>query len=231
MIGIYLITNQINGKKYVGMSNNINRRFAEHKHTRNNKNTPLARAFRKYSIENFSFEILQFVDSVKDLAEAEKMWISNIKPEYNVSDGGLGNLGHSLSEDVKNHLRLLGKIQWASKTDIEKQQQIANLTGRKKGYKQSDETKNKLRLANLGKKQSEETIFKKSEKNKFSLIGNSNGNKSIIGTCIETGNKIEFDSSKHASEYFNIHPATITHVLKGRRKTAAKHTWTYKHTK
>ena len=32
MIGIYKITNKISGKTYIGQSNNIERRFKEHKY-------------------------------------------------------------------------------------------------------------------------------------------------------------------------------------------------------
>lgn len=58
--GIYKITNQINGKCYIGQSVNIERRWQEHK--RFNSREQLAiihQAFRKYGLENFSFEILE----------------------------------------------------------------------------------------------------------------------------------------------------------------------------
>ncbi len=38
MIGIYKITNKINGKCYIGQSNDIERRWKEHRNSFNNRN-------------------------------------------------------------------------------------------------------------------------------------------------------------------------------------------------
>lgn len=62
--GIYKITNLINGKCYIGQSVDILRRWRNHKETSKNSSKeayeyPLYRAFRKYGLENFSFEILE----------------------------------------------------------------------------------------------------------------------------------------------------------------------------
>lgn len=223
MKGIYLITNKINGKKYVGMSNKISRRFCEHKSRSSiaNKTTILYKAFRKYSICNFSFEILEIVESVDLLEEAEIRWISKLKPEYNMNKGGKGNKGYSLSEEMKMILSIAGKLQWESKSDYQKDALIKNnLKGPKIGHQVSNETRNKLRDINLGKKQSEQTKAKRSEKMKTSAIGNSNGNKKVF--CLKDGNVIKtYSSIKEASELLKIHPSNITKVLKGVQKTAA----------
>jgi group I intron endonuclease len=226
MKGIYLITNKINGKKYIGLSNNINRRFAEHKCSLKSKNTVLIKAFRKYSIENFEFEILEFVENINDLPIREVYWIEKMKPEYNMNEGGLGNKGHKLSDELKNHLRVLGKIQWESKTDIEKQKIIKNFKRAEFNRKLSNETKEKLRLANIGKKMSENAKFKISEKNKISMIGNKSGNKAII--AFNDSETLEFESSKIAGDHFGVHPSCITGVLKGRRLTSCGYKWKYK---
>ena len=227
MKGIYQITNKINGKKYIGLSNNINRRFSEHKCSLKSKNTVLTKAFRKYSIENFEFEILEIVEDINDLSDREIFWINKINPEYNMNEGGGGNKGYKLSDEIKNHLRILGKIQWQSKTDIEKQTIInKNLKGPSFNRKLSEETKEKLRLANIGKKQSNETRSKISDKNKISMIGNKCGNKAVI--AYNDTNELEFESSKIAGDYFGVHPSCITGVLKGRRLTSCGYKWKYK---
>jgi len=62
MIGIYKITNTINQKSYIGQSNYIERRFAQHKSPYEQTrfaDKPLYKAFKKYGIENFSFEIIE----------------------------------------------------------------------------------------------------------------------------------------------------------------------------
>ena len=97
MTGIYKITNLINNKIYVGQSNNIERRFAQHKSPSEQKrfsNKPLYKAFEKYGIENFEFEILEEC-LVEELNEKEKYWIEKLNTlthqnGYNINAGGDG---------------------------------------------------------------------------------------------------------------------------------------------
>lgn len=64
MFTVYKITNQINQKAYIGSSVRVEKRWRDHKNTANNPNSdkynyPLYCAFRKYGIENFTFDILR----------------------------------------------------------------------------------------------------------------------------------------------------------------------------
>lgn len=88
MIGIYKITNKINGKCYIGQSINIIQRFREHKSCKADK--PLYRAFKKYGLKNFKFEILEECTKEK-LNEKEIYYIAF----YNSTTDGNGyNLEH-----------------------------------------------------------------------------------------------------------------------------------------
>lgn len=107
MIGIYLITNKINGKKYVGQSVDIERRFSEHlrsaqpeiyshKSERDIK-TPIHLAMQKYGIKNFSLTVLEECPK-EQLNEKERYWISYYKSNeksygYNISSGGQDSFG------------------------------------------------------------------------------------------------------------------------------------------
>ena len=87
MIGIYKITNLITNKSYIGQSVNIKKRWNDEKRrafveTDESYNYPLSKAFRKYGIENFSFEILEEC-SKEILNEKEKYWISYFNTFYN----------------------------------------------------------------------------------------------------------------------------------------------------
>ena len=89
MIGIYKITNNINGKFYVGQSIDIQRRFLEHK-TQKNSRIILDKAIQKYGAENFSLEVLEKC-SKEQLNEKEQYWIlklNAIEKGYNLSLGG-----------------------------------------------------------------------------------------------------------------------------------------------
>lgn len=63
MAFIYVITNDINGKQYVGKTNNtIEKRFQEHirdSKRRKCEKRPLYSAMNKYGIEHFSIAILE----------------------------------------------------------------------------------------------------------------------------------------------------------------------------
>lgn len=88
---VYKITNLINNKKYIGITNDYKKRWSNHK-CGNSKNMVIAKAIKKYGVENFHFEIL-FQNLT--LEEANQKEIELIKTEnslvpfgYNVSSGG-----------------------------------------------------------------------------------------------------------------------------------------------
>lgn len=98
MAFIYVITNDINKKQYVGKTNfSIEKRFQEHKNDcqkqRPNERRPLYNAMRKYGIEHFSIKLLEKCSTVK-AAERERYWIKKLdtygRNGYNATCGGDG---------------------------------------------------------------------------------------------------------------------------------------------
>lgn len=87
---IYLVTNKINGKRYIGKtSKNIEKRWYQHcKSAAYGVNTHLYNAIRKYTPDNFTIEVLEKVTG--DLNERECFWIAEHAPEYNMTPGGDG---------------------------------------------------------------------------------------------------------------------------------------------
>ena len=72
-----MITNLIDGKKYIGQTTNYNKRSKTHfSKLRDNKhhNEHLQRAFNKYGEKNFKIEILSLCDE-NQLDELEKKYI------------------------------------------------------------------------------------------------------------------------------------------------------------
>lgn len=77
-MGIYKITNLINNKIYIGQSIQLNKRISEHKRELKNNshyNNHLQRAYNKYGIENFSFEIIENCTE-DELYPRENYWIT-----------------------------------------------------------------------------------------------------------------------------------------------------------
>jgi len=108
-IGIYSITNIINGKIYIGQSIEIEKRWRRHKNElKNNKhdNIYLQRSVNKYGFDNFQFEIIE--ECKKELLnEREIYWISNYNSNsfikgYNSESGG--SLGKTLSDATKKKI-------------------------------------------------------------------------------------------------------------------------------
>lgn len=104
MISIYLITNSIDNKKYIGLTKRgLDLRLKEHKWsaTKGHK-TYLYNAMRKHGIENFSISLLE---ETTQGAHREKFYISTLKPEYNMTEGGDGVVMRSKRICVTNGLK------------------------------------------------------------------------------------------------------------------------------
>lgn len=100
MIGIYLITNKVNGKKYVGQSIDIEKRWKDHIRDSKKSEYTIHKAIRKYGVENFEFSVLEEC-SVDKLDEREIYWISELDTFNNGYNMTLGGEGHILYLDPK----------------------------------------------------------------------------------------------------------------------------------
>ena len=93
MIGVYKITNKINNKSYIGISTDIENRWKQHKSEYNHKreaNKLLYKAFNKYGIENFTFEILEECPS-EELDSKEAFWIDYFNSKVDGYNATVGN--------------------------------------------------------------------------------------------------------------------------------------------
>ena len=82
---VYKISNVITGDFYIGSSNNVKRRWVEHKCPSTwNKclNNPMYLDMKNYGVDKFSFQILAEVES-DSLKEIEQKFIETLKPTYN----------------------------------------------------------------------------------------------------------------------------------------------------
>lgn len=84
--GIYMWTNKLNGKKYVGSSVDLRRRLLEYYNVNrllNEKSMPIYVALLKYGYHNFSFTVLDICD-IDSLMSREKHFFEVYSPEYNI---------------------------------------------------------------------------------------------------------------------------------------------------
>lgn len=111
---IYKITNKLNGDFYIGKTvSNLNKRWRSHIYTyefklkNNYKLNYLYSAFQYYGLENFEISLVEsdIVDKFL-LSEKEIIYISKLKPKYNITKGGdgCGIPGRKKSEEHKKKI-------------------------------------------------------------------------------------------------------------------------------
>lgn len=106
MAEVYVITNKINGKQYVGKTNRTTaERMKEHKeemHQSRSFHRPLYKAFRKYGIEEFDVEIISTNLSPQEASEKEIDLINELgtfSDGYNATIGGDGKTYRLISDE------------------------------------------------------------------------------------------------------------------------------------
>ena len=110
MTVIYILTNIINNKQYIGKTTRgFDRRLSDHLCGVNTgKGFILHKAIRKYGIENFHIECLEVSDGLANLWEKHliKRWNSKAPNGYNLTDGGEGIAGLKHSVETKKKISL-----------------------------------------------------------------------------------------------------------------------------
>ena len=158
--GIYILTNKINGKQYVGKDTQLGRRVKDH--LGGYSGCPaICNAIKKYGADNFDVELIPYPGITNEALCAVEMQkikkLGSKKPNgYNLTDGGDGTSGWKHTDESRK-----------------KMSEALKGNSRMKGKKHSDKVRQKISAArkgekhpNYGKKLSVETRKKISEANK-----------------------------------------------------------------
>lgn len=153
-IAIYIITNIVNAKQYVGITKDLKRRWSAHR-TGNKSSTILKQAIKKHGVENFVFTHIADAFDWDAAQIIERLLISekNTKAPlgYNMTDGGDGTLGFAapnkgkpMSEESKQKLR---NAHFGNKMSKEANE---NKSKALKGMAKSEEHKKKIGASQKG---------------------------------------------------------------------------------
>jgi group I intron endonuclease len=150
MVDVYLITNIVNGKKYVGFSSwGKDQRWLRHKsEARRGVKYPIYHAIRKYGEDSFEVSLLEDWETIEEAKEAEKWWIkildaTNREFGYNLKDGGEGN---ELPEETRERISNSHKQRFIDNPGLRKE-----YGDRSRGRKFSPEACANLSKARTGK--------------------------------------------------------------------------------
>ena len=212
MAYIYQITNDINGKIYIGKTEfSLEKRWKEHcddAYRESKEKRPLYSAIRKYGIEHFHMELIEETDNPE---EREEYWIEqkqSFKNGYNATMGGDGRRRIDYDVVVATYQQLQNSAMTAAALNID-EKTVHNI----------------LLSRGVTIKSSAEVV-----KEKYSIP--------VLMFDLNDNYLRTFSSSHEAAKYMIANNLTsckhstirqhISEVCKGKRKTAAKYKWKYK---
>lgn len=163
---LYKITNLINNKVYIGVhkTNNINDNYM-------GSGTAITRAIKKYGVENFQKEILEFFSTYDEALQREQEIVDNNfilrEDTYNLRSGGIGGFEHInfLSKDERinikkfkekvasGELKVGGTAHWSPESykKAANQARLNNLWRHTSGWTHTEESKKIIREKVSGK--------------------------------------------------------------------------------
>lgn len=144
---IYVITNILTGKSYVGQKKTLNDKTPAKLHRYYGSGTYIKNAIKKHGIENFEKHYICFAESAEELDEKEKFWINELDTKnngYNQTDGGdhfKGTVKHK--EGYREKMRQWALNAWKDPEYREKAMKP------RYGLKHTEETKERMRESAL----------------------------------------------------------------------------------
>jgi hypothetical protein len=214
-----MITNNINGRKYIGADSNNNPSYF-------GSGVLIKQAIKKYGKENFTKTILEKCETVKDMYEKEIFWINKYNAVnddifYNLSEGGKG--GNTLTNEItlnkwKNNTPNLVEINklrkgktyeeiYGEKSDVEKEKRKIASTGvvfsEERKHNMSESSKGKIAWNKGLTKETSESVIK------YSLNSKSSISYRTYFLSIDSGDEIEIFGKKELEIFIKNYNSTL----------------------
>lgn len=230
--GIYLITCRVNGKKYVGQSQDIGKRWRTHIYHAGKPKRAIERALAKHGVSNFTFEVLCFAP-LCDLDWLETVMITDldsIPPNgYNIAPVGGCNRGIKYNEESCKRRGLArrgthlspehkAKLREAGKRRVTSEETRAKLSKALKGKIRSAETIAKMRTVRTGMKHTPTVCLKMSEARKGKKVSPEVGKKLAglrQGSKNTPEHRAKISAAKRGKKFSLEHCANLSKARKG----------------
>lgn len=200
--GIYIITNDIDARIYIGSATSFKQRYAVHKKKiiQNEGCNPKLKNFaNKYGIEHLTFSAVHACEK-EELLKVEQLYLDIFQPfddnGFNIARKAGSPIGYKHTQEAKDKMKGRPGHKW----DEEHKKLFSEI---KKGVKRPDSVKEKIRESYIGK-------------TKPVMVYNENG-------FME-----EYPSAMEAAVRMNIPKMLIKNCLQGKGKTAKGHVFIYK---
>lgn len=228
---IYLTTNLINGKKYIGQHyGRLDDKYF-------GSGVIITKAIAEYGKENFVKEILE-ITTQEQIDEVEKYYIQKYNAVeddnfYNISEGGQNGNGWKYAHQywlehpkeakrVQEHNMQQAQQWWKEhpeEQEVNKQRLLDNSTKwRQEHPKEVQEHMKKINQAKE-KWQKEHPEEHQNQIDKWRMAGSKANSKKVL--CITTNE--EFESASAAGRFYNIPQPNISKCCRGERNSAGKH--------
>lgn len=230
----YLVTNLINGKRYVGITNKtIQKRWDRHcKDAMNGATNLLQRAIRKYGKSAFTIVELHTYASAVEAKSDEIRLIAELKTfsfdvdslGYNMTRGGDGAIGYRFSDEQKAKMSARAKESNPMRGKMHSEETKRQMSESHKLTIHSPETleQMQLRCAQMGKRNTGKKHSEQARKNM------SEGHKIPIQQCSIDGVLVaEYPSALDAEASTGVKRQHIWRCCNGIRKSAKGFTWRY----
>lgn len=164
--GIYLWTQKESGKRYIGSSMDLSKRFNNYfsnGYLAHRKTSYISNALLHYLHSSFSLAILEYIDTTnlskaevrKLILEREQYYLDSLSPEYNLLKEAGSSLGYKHSPET------IEKLSRRSLTEEHKRKISEAIKGKNLGKSHSPETLRKMVLASKGKNNKKVFVYTK----------------------------------------------------------------------
>lgn len=224
---VYLITNKINGKQYVGQTiQKLEDRWKTHRSSISGC-LALKSAIEKYCPDNFTVEVIYEANSMEELNKKEQEFINKLNTlapnGYNLTTGG-ERPKYSEESRKKMSQSSKGRSPW-NKGLTAKDPRVAKYIRKGKDHHNFGKPSAvKGRKKNLHEIELWRSKVKGQKRTLEQRKANSDGHKKTSIKCNETG-KV-YNSIMDASRELDINPGHLLNVLNGKGKSAKGFTFT-----